>query len=248
MEFTFLTYNIHKGIGNDRLYRLNRTIDILKDSNADFIMLQEVDHLVPRTRNENTAKVISDALGMHYSIGLNVKLKKGAYGNATFSKYPIIKKRNMDLTWGIKKARGCLNTLIEIPDGELMIMNYHLGLAGIERAWQAKKLIHSALHRHEAHLPIVMLGDSNDRNHKLNPIFKEHGFEDTCQVMNINTYPSYAPIWRLDKIFFNGSVEIREHRVLKTNLTKIASDHLPLIVRLKIKTKGNTATDREPDS
>jgi endonuclease/exonuclease/phosphatase family metal-dependent hydrolase len=237
MEFTFLTYNIHKGIGNDRLYRLNRTIDILKESNADFIMLQEVDHHVPRTKNENTAQIIADSLGMDYNIGLNVKLKKGAYGNASFSKYPIKKTRNMDLTWGIKKARGCLNTLIEIPTGELLIMNYHLGLAGIERMWQIKRLIHSAKHRHEHNLPIVMLGDSNDRGHKLNPLLKEHGFEDTCQVMNINTYPSYAPIWRLDKIFFNEFVEIREHRIQKSNLVKIASDHLPVIARLKIKTK-----------
>ena len=237
MEFTFLTYNIHKGIGNDRLYRLNRTIDVLKQSSADFITLQEVDHHVPRSRNEDTAKILAESLGMHYSIGLNVKLKKGAYGNATLSKYPIKKSRNMDLTWGIKKARGSLNTIIDTPSGEILIMNYHLGLAGVERIWQVKKLIHSAVHRHKENLPIIMLGDSNDRGHKINPIMKEHGFEDSCQLMKMNTYPSYAPIWRLDKVFFNKFVDVKEHSTFKTGLTKVASDHLPVIVNLKIKQK-----------
>ncbi|MDH5657085.1 MAG: endonuclease/exonuclease/phosphatase family protein, partial [Spirochaetia bacterium] len=230
-------YNIHKGIGNDRLYRLNRTIEILKHSDADFIMLQEVDHHVPRSRNENTAKIIAEELNYYYSIGLNVKLKKGAYGNATFSKYPIHRSRNLDLTWGIKKARGSLNTHIETPAGEILIMNYHLGLAGIERIWQAKKLIHSAKHQHAHHLPIVILGDSNDRGHKLNPIFKEHGFEDTCQIVNMNTYPSYAPIWRLDKIFYNKFLNLKEHRPIKTKLAKITSDHLPVVTRLQIVSK-----------
>lgn len=234
MELTFLTFNIHKGIGNDRLFRLNRTIEVLEASGADLIMLQEVDHHVPRSRNQDTAKVIAETLGFYYSIGLNVKLKTGAYGNATFSRFPILKTRNMDLTWGIKKARGCLINSIETPAGEVLAINYHLGLAGVERIWQTKKIIHSVHTKHNRELPAIISGDSNDRNHKLNPLFDAAGFKDTCQVMKMFTYPAYAPIWRLDKVFVNNKISVREHSVVRNNLTRVASDHLPISVRLKI--------------
>jgi len=172
---------------------------------------------------------------MHYCIGLNVKLKRGAYGNATLSKYPILKHRNMDLTWGVKKARGCLVSHIETPGGEIVIVNYHLGLAGIERSWQVSKILNSSYLKHQKEKPIVILGDSNDRRHKINEIFQEHGFSDTCRFSSVKSYPSYAPVWRLDKIFVNDRFTIHEHRVVRNKLTRIASDHLPVMTRLILK-------------
>jgi endonuclease/exonuclease/phosphatase family metal-dependent hydrolase len=236
MEFSFLTYNIHKGIGNDRSYQLNRTIEVIRSTDADFIMLQEVDHHVPRSANLDTAKVIAEEFGLHYGIGLNVKLKVGAYGNATFSRFPILKKRNMDLTWGIKKARGVLITSLETPAGIINVWNYHLGLAGVERIWQVKKMLHSLHLRGEGSLPTIIVGDSNDRNHRLNPIFENVGFADTCRFTNLKTYPSYAPLWRLDKMYVSSHFSIREHTVIRTKLSRVASDHLPVLTTLKLRT------------
>ena len=43
LRVSFLTYNIHKGIGNDRLFRLERILETLREADADIIALQEVD-------------------------------------------------------------------------------------------------------------------------------------------------------------------------------------------------------------
>ena len=50
-----LTYNIHKGVGSDRRYRLERIIDVIQEQEPDLICLQEVDRNVQRSRLPRSA-------------------------------------------------------------------------------------------------------------------------------------------------------------------------------------------------
>ncbi len=251
-----LTYNIHKAIGNDRKYFLKRIIEILKESNADIICLQEVDFLVPRSHNEHSAEKIAEELGYYYELGLNVYLKKGAYGNATLSKYPILFSENMNLTWGIKKRRGCLITKIQIPPQlfygkkirlsqkiDTYILNIHLGLVNFERIWQIQKLLSNSYLDSVKKEPIIIAGDTNDSGSKLDFILNKNEFFDTAILYRthykikkneFNTFPSYTPkpLVRLDKAFINQRWIVKNHYVLKNKLTKIASDHYPVIIEL----------------
>lgn len=242
MEFKFVTYNVHKAIGNDRKYRPERIIEVLKEIDADFLALQEVDQFVPRSGNDDLAAVLAEGLGMHHSLGLNVKLARGSYGNATLSRYPIAGSRNLNLTWGIKKRRGCLVTHIELPKKrELVIFNVHLGLAAFERMFQVKRLLTSPSLTGMQHLPQVILGDTNDHNHRLTGVMKSAGFHDTVNgKAGHHTFPSFTPrpiqpLLRLDKIFFNDHLLAIEHRVVVNDRTRIASDHLPLSARLQLR-------------
>ena len=45
-------------------------------------------------------KVAGELDMRHYALGHNVSLRKGWYGNATLSRYPILRERNIDLTVG----------------------------------------------------------------------------------------------------------------------------------------------------
>ncbi|MCR9143557.1 MAG: endonuclease/exonuclease/phosphatase family protein [bacterium] len=242
MELKFVTYNIHKAIGNDRKYRPERIVEILQKQDADFIALQEVDQGVPRSSNEDLAQVLAEALGMHYVLGLNVKLSRGSYGNATLSRYPIIGSRNMNITWSIKKRRGCLITHISLPKKkELVIFNIHLGLAAFERMFQIKRMLNSHSLTALKHLPQVILGDTNDHNHKLTPVMESAGFHDSVGGQaGHHTFPSFTPrsmrpLLRLDKIFYNDRLAVSEHKVIVDPETKIASDHLPLTAVLKLR-------------
>ena len=66
MKIKITTYNIHRAIGLDRRFRPQRIIDILNDIDADIVLLQEVDEGVPRSRELNLAKEISQACGYPY--------------------------------------------------------------------------------------------------------------------------------------------------------------------------------------
>ncbi len=234
MDFSVITYNIHKGIGNDRLYNINRVIDICKDLNPDILALQEVDHSVPRSRYDDQASIFSEKLGYHVILGLNVKLKKGFYGNAVLSRYPIAHHSNINLTWTIKKPRACLSTILDIHGKKIAFMNYHLGLAGIERTRQVKMILSSPFHQQHKTLPVIILGDSNDRSHRLNPLLQKAGYSDTCKDANIKTFPSFAPVWRLDKIYYNRHFLLKEHMVVENKFTRLASDHLPVFAKFRI--------------
>ncbi len=205
-----LTYNIHKAIGNDGKYSLERIIEILKKSQADIICLQEVDFLVPRSKNEDLAYQLAYSLHYHYEIGLNVYLKKGAYGNAILSRFPIIHSENLNITWGIKKRRGCLMAKILLPlelvkqnipyeefktkkmkkksmenlsTIDIGILNMHLGLANFERLWQVKQILNSAFLEMMQNSPTIILGDTNDRLERVDKLFEEKGFMDTTKLI-----------------------------------------------------------------
>jgi endonuclease/exonuclease/phosphatase family metal-dependent hydrolase len=235
MELNFLTYNIHKGIGNDRIYSLNRIISVLRNMDADIIALQEVDSGAVRTQGDYQAEIIAGELGMHFAYAMNVKLNNGGgYGNAVISRYPIESWENIDLTWTIKKSRSCLAAVIKTEKKNLLAMNYHLGLAGIERLIQARKLMKAPYFLEHSGLPSVLMGDTNDRSHRLDSVLENHGFTDTCRDERIQTFPSFSPVLRLDKIHYNKGWILREHHVIRNGLTGAASDHLPVMAKFRI--------------
>lgn len=156
--------------------------EVLHESGADIICLQEVDFSVPRSHNDDLAHRLGEALGFHCALGLNVFLKKGAYGNAILSRYPILHTENLNITWGIKKARGCLMSRIEIPGGEMAVLNMHLGLAGFERIRQVRMILESSFLQTVKDLPTVILGDTNDRADKVDRLFQRMGFTDTSMI------------------------------------------------------------------
>ncbi|MCA1765602.1 MAG: endonuclease/exonuclease/phosphatase family protein [Desulfobulbaceae bacterium] len=247
MNFRVLTYNIHRAIGLDRRFRPERIAGILAHHNADIVLLQEVDVGVPRSRELNLARELAETMGYPYfAVGLNVKLKTGMYGNATLSRFPIIKERNIDLAIEKRKSRGCLYTELKIPrenapDLTLPVFNLHLGLSFKERPRQVGVLVHTEeFARLKDHSPCLVGGDFNDWWSRLAPIFtevldfacatnKSGGYQDA-----IFTFPSFSPANGLDKIFFRGSLKLRGCKRCRLNASKVASDHLPVIADFQI--------------
>lgn len=239
-----LTYNIHRAIGLDRRFKPERIIEIINEINPDIALLQEVDEGVPRSKELNLAKEIAEACGFpYYKLGHNVTLKKGNYGNATLSKFPISRERNINLTIDNKKSRGCQHTTIDInPKKSIEVFNLHLGLSAKERQKQAGLLFHSEeylLIKKKA--PCVVAGDFNDWRSLLRALFIE-GLGFTCATDStkrwgesaIKTFPSFAPRGGLDRVYYKGRVNCLSANRYEKNIAKIASDHLPIVVEFKL--------------
>ena len=117
MRLRILSYNIHRGIGVDRRFRIDRIATILEHHDADVVLLQEVDQGVPRSSKLDLARELASALDYPYvAVGHNVQLRTGRYGNATLSRHPIRKHRNIDLTVGRLRSRGCQHTRLVVTD------------------------------------------------------------------------------------------------------------------------------------
>ena len=98
MKFRILSYNIHRAIGLDRRFQPARIMQVLREHDPDIVLLQEVDKGVPRSREMDMAAELADLLDYpHVTAGYNVKLRRGSYGNATLSRYPIAESVNLSL-------------------------------------------------------------------------------------------------------------------------------------------------------
>lgn len=246
MFFRLLTYNIHKAIGVDRRFRPDRIVAILEHYQADIVLLQEMDHGVPRSDHTYLVTELAQALRYDYqAFGINVYLKRGKYGNATLSRFPINRQHNIDLSLPWRKRRGAQHTSITIPNGRgettVQVFNIHLGLSARERLKQVRRLLDSAdVVQNSPDEPCIIAGDTNDWRGRLRrQRFTQAGFE--CATNRrpgsrwaIRTFPSYAPTGGLDKIFFRGRLRLVHVHRSRLALARIASDHLPVIADFEI--------------
>jgi len=245
MRLRVLTYNIHRAIGVDRRFRPERIVQIVESHDADIVLLQEVDEGAPRSRELDLARELADALGYpHMAVGHNVTLRKGRYGNATLSRHRILRERNIDLTIGLWKRRGCQHTAIDIEGHgrprRLEVFNLHLGLSARERRRQLALL--TASHELDSLSPDVaclVAGDFNDWRSLLSPLLTDGlRFQSASDRLNgtrpLATYPSFFPRGPLDKIYFRGPLKLLAARRCRLRLARIASDHLPLIADFEL--------------
>jgi endonuclease/exonuclease/phosphatase family metal-dependent hydrolase len=247
VKLRILTYNIHRAIGVDRRFRPDRITSIIGYYHPDIVMLQEVDEGAPRSLEMDLGRELAEALGYeHYAIGHNVTLRKGRYGNATLSRWPIQRERNIDLTVGIRKRRGCQHTRISArpPHGKrrrLEIFNTHLGLSAREREKQLGILMRSKEFTSLPYdVPCIVAGDLNDWRSLLSPLFVDLlGFRSATggnarRERPIRTFPSFFPQGALDRIYFRGPLRLLRARRCRLALSRVASDHLPVIADFQL--------------
>lgn len=239
-----LSYNIHRAIGVDRRFRPQRIVDILRHHDADLVLLQEVDEGAPRSRELDLAKELAEASGYpSYAVGHNVSLRRGRYGNATLSRYPILRERNIDLSVAESWIRrGCQHTTIQIAEGRaLEVFNLHLGLSARERVKQIQLLAHC--HEFGAVNPetsMLVGGDFNDWRSLLWPVFTDGlGFHCAVEGRNggrrfLTTYPSFSPQGALDRIYYRGPLRLTSLRRCGLQVSRVASDHLPIIAEFEM--------------
>ncbi len=241
MRLRVLTYNIHKAIGVDGKFAPERIVEILEHYDPDVALLQEVDRGAPRSGMLDLALEIARRLDYHHrAVGMNVYMRRGMYGNATLSRYPIGRQHNIDLTIGSAKRRGAQHTRVHLRrrnrEVEIDLFNIHLSLTAGLRRQQMHRLLHSSDITHlSLNAPVIVAGDMNDWQGLLKRrYFRPAGF--LCATNKgpgsrwaIKTFPSYAPAGGLDKIFYRGHLELRHVFRSKLEVARIASDHLPVI-------------------
>lgn len=247
-----VTYNIHRAIGVDRRFRPDRVVRILLHHDPDVVLLQEVDEGAPRSRELDMARELAAELGFrHFAVGHNVSLRKGRYGNATLSRFPILRERNIDLSLaGSWIRRGCQHTSILPLEGRppLEVFNLHLGLSAREREEQIELLARSSeLAGLGPEAPCLVAGDFNDWRSLLRPAFTEGlGFrcasdrrirrtQRTRRVrpLPLPTFPSFSPQAGLDRIYYRGPLRLLGARRCRLQVSRVASDHLPVIAEFQ---------------
>jgi endonuclease/exonuclease/phosphatase family metal-dependent hydrolase len=241
-----VTYNVHRCKGLDGRVRPDRVAKVLTEIDADIMALQEVVSIPGDEPEGDQAHYLARELGADFLFGENRKLWGGAYGNVVLSKLPMRTVKNHDLSVRGRERRGCLHIDVELGGRVLHVFNVHLGTAFLERRKQGRQLAGlDILLNNELKGPRLLLGDFNEwapglttkllRAHMQSVDIKKH-------LRRRRTYPGVLPMFHLDHIYHDESMEVVGLTLHRTRTALVASDHLPLVAELKFlpspKTRG----------
>ncbi|WP_408007688.1 endonuclease/exonuclease/phosphatase family protein [Pseudalkalibacillus sp. A8] len=243
MELKIMTFNIRHGKGMDKNHNLQRISQVLKNSKADIIGLNEVDkEFSKRSEFVDQAEWIAKDLNMGYVFGPSITRrgkKEGdirQYGSAILTRFPIITSDNypFDFLPRIVEDRSLLKVIVEIEKREVAIYITHLSFAPFLHSKQTEFILERVTQDVK---PSVIMGDWNMKPYSSSWKLVTEQLKDTWEEQQGNggsgyTFPSRRPRMKLDYIFMNDFFEVLEAKVVETNSK--ASDHLPLSTTLRL--------------
>ena len=228
MALRIATYNIHRCIGQDGLKSPDRIAAVLREINADLIALQEVSSRLGNA--ENMLTLLEKAAGAKAIQGFTLLEKNGLYGNALLSRLEISRVNLMDISIAAREPRGVITVELDINRCKVALLATHLGLGSGERRYQVRRIL-TVLEMTTADV-IILLGDFNEWFFLGRSLrWLKQRFTPTPALA---TFPSHRPLLSLDRIWIHPSDRLTSLQVHTTALSKVASDHLPLVADIDL--------------
>jgi endonuclease/exonuclease/phosphatase family metal-dependent hydrolase len=234
-QLKIASYNIHRGVGLDRRGNLDRIAAVIAETGADVIGVQEV----IRERggaHADQAAYLAERLGMQLVMGETRAHGEGTYGNAVLSRLPIVGSDRCDISHGTREPRGCVRADLRVNGIELHVFNCHFGLALRERRRQVG-LLAEFVRASSCRGPRVLMGDFNEWFR--GPVSRHLRLEFSSPMRRMRrTHPAVFPLFALDRIYWDVELEGQTFHVHRSRLARVASDHLPVVVQLRVRHPG----------
>lgn len=218
------SYNIRKSVGLDRQRRPGRILDILNEIDADVVALQEVDRrhgarvsTLPREliEAETDLKIVDiavrpDSIGWH--------------GNALLVRkdVEVSTQRRHDVP--VLEPRGAISADLVVRGAVIRVVGMHLALLRSFRKQQIRA-VSGQIKGLENPMPTLIMGDLNEW--QVEGSLAEFGEEFTIATPG-PSFHSARPVASLDRIILHRDLELLKGEVHKSELSRIASDHLPI--------------------
>ncbi|WP_254434164.1 endonuclease/exonuclease/phosphatase family protein [Halobacillus sp. Marseille-Q1614] len=248
VDVRVMTYNIAAGIGSDRVYDTERIAQVIEESGAEVIALQEVDvHWGARSSNDDILADLAERLDMFsffapiYDMDPYVEGDpRRQFGVAILSKYPIVQAKNHNITRLSTQnstpepapAPGFAEAVINVKGALVPFYSTHLDYRGdpTVRTMQVADMIEIF---NEQEGEKVLMGDMNATPNALElaPLFES--FNDAWSEVRDDagyTYSALSPSKRIDYVFVSESVKVKNAEVVGS----LASDHLPVVADLTL--------------
>ena len=222
-----VSYNVHRAIGRDRRCEPERILGVLREIDADVVALQEVE---ARDSGADMLSWLGERAGFEAIAGTTLVRHDGHFGNGILTRLPIHSTHLCDLSWRGREPRGAIAADLEVGKSPLRVVATHLGLRPAERRDQVQRLI--KLFTDAPRERAVLLGDLNEWFLWGRPLRRLHRyFKHTPHVA---TFPARMPFLALDRIWTHPRSLLKRINVHVTPLSRVASDHLPLVATLEV--------------
>ena len=240
-----MTYNIHGCGGMDGKVSTGRIARVIAQYEPDIIALQEC---YGAKRGEQARAIASELKDVYHFPGA-LSVLQDDYGNAILSVHPMrqihagrlptLAGRLPTLAGRPIEIRGAQWARVDVQGTGLQFINTHLGLFTLERQKQAEALMGPEWLAGEAcDGPVILCGDFNA--FPSSTVYRTltgrlHEAQDNAEGHRTrNTFPGRYPVSRIDHIFCSGEFKTLKVEVPRTHLTRLASDHLPIIAEISI--------------
>ncbi len=228
-EIRVATYNVHRWTGINGRSRPDpaRAGFVISELDADLVSLQEV--LRP-DRGDDPLEALAEALGLHVVFAATRVHKRGEIGNAILSRWPIAGVSILDLSYNPIEKRVAIAAQIKDDDAELDVVATHLALGDRTRHRQVRSLLD---HPRLSQTPTLLMGDMNawrqcQATRELDLAMREHHNHEWPA-----SFPAASPVLALDRIYARG-LSILAIDAYDSRAARRASDHLPVIARVKL--------------
>ncbi|HEY3762262.1 MAG TPA: endonuclease/exonuclease/phosphatase family protein [Verrucomicrobiae bacterium] len=239
-HFRVMTYNVHGCRGMDGRVLTSRIARVIEEHQPDLIALQELDFGRRRSERHDQPNLIADALGMNAQFCPTVVDKDEQYGHALLCHWPMHIVRTAIFSHHARQRhiepRGALWVRVEAEGAGINLMNTHFGLRHGERIAQAEELAGADWIGKVGDAPLILCGDFNmlsrSKPYRIIAGRLRDVQTDGGKLRPLKTYSTFRPFARIDHIFVSRHFTVERVYVPRNDLTRVASDHLPLIADL----------------
>ncbi len=236
------SYNVHSCIGMDGRLSPERIARVIARDRPDIVALQELDCRRDRSLGVDQAHRIARLLEMEYRFHPAFRVEEEEYGDAILTRLPVLASRTGALpTPPGREPRGALWLTLELEGRAIQVLNTHLGLGSGERLAQVCELVSERWLAHpECTGPTLLCGDFNatPRSRTLAGLTVPGADLVEAQMLvpgpRLRTFPGRRPSVCIDHVLVRGVADVRTVQVPCDALSRLASDHLPLVVDVEL--------------
>lgn len=224
-----VSYNIHRCVGIDGAKRPERIAQVLQKLDFDIAGLQEVESGDTAFESARQLAELARLTGSRAVAGATVFDSEGDYGNGLLVRGTPLQVTSHDLSVDGVEPRGALDVVVRSSEGVGRVIVTHLGLGIAERRFQIGELLRIVAE--PGPLPTIVLGDFNEwfpwarGRRRLVRRFSP--------IPLPKTFPTRCPLFALDHVWTCPGDSLQSLSVVKNSLTRMASDHFPVLAEVK---------------
>lgn len=242
LRLRVMTYNTHGCSGMDGRVSPRRIARVVGAHDPDIVALQELDLGRRRSRAEDQAALVAKELGLHVVFCPTITRGEEHYGHALLSRWPIeVVKRALlpadPKSWW-REPRSAVWARVHIGNVAVNVVTTHLGLGPRERFLQMRALLGPEwLGPVIEAEPVLICGDFNLSPGSAPYRLAARSLRDVQTICPdhhpLKTFSSLHPFMRIDHVFVSRHFAASHVFVPRNELTRLASDHLPLVADLE---------------
>jgi endonuclease/exonuclease/phosphatase family metal-dependent hydrolase len=223
------TYNVHSCIGTDGRHDPQRIADVIIELDADIVALQEFTYPASIALETRSPVTLTTLDRYTCALGPTRQNVTQCFGNALFTRHPIVDVHRIDLSMKKREPRGALAATVNVGGSPVHVLAAHLGLRVGERRFQVRQIL-DYLDSVKDTL-FVVLGDFNDwlpGRSVVHVLDRRLGRQPRPP-----SFPVSWPVVALDRIWVHPTRALRRVFTHATRTARVASDHFPIVADIE---------------